>query len=306
VTTRYSYYYYSYHPLTHLTLPTHRYYGPFTGVYRDQLVSQWVEGMHEAEIPCSPEYSLEATLGDPVETKEWQNYSLPTDAVSTCNGILVTRAKRWPLCIDPQGQANRWLRKLEEESGGYSATTMADPNLLRALEGCVRVGQPLLVEDVREVIEPALEPILQRAVVKQGGRMVIRIGDSDVDYDEGFKFYMTSKMANPHYSPETCIKVTIVNFTVTFDGLEEQLLGDAVKLERPDIEERNTTLLLRMAADKKQLATIESTILRMLSESTGNILDDADLINTLGDSKVRGTVAAAAAAAAATPACYCC
>jgi len=53
---------------------------------------------------------------------------------------------------------------------------------------------------------------------------LIRLGDSDVEYNKTFKFYMTSKLANPHYLPEVCIKVTIINFTVTKTGLEDQLL----------------------------------------------------------------------------------
>lgn len=54
---------------------------------------------------------------------------------------------------------------------------------------------------------------------------MIRLGDNDVEYDSNFKLYITTKLANPHYLPEVCIKVTIINFTVTPDGLEEQLLG---------------------------------------------------------------------------------
>ena len=54
--------------------------------------------------------------------------------------------------------------------------------------------------------------------------MLIRLGDSDVEYNKSFKFYMTTKLANPHYLPEVCIKVTIINFTVTKTGLEDQLL----------------------------------------------------------------------------------
>jgi len=49
--------------------------------------------------------------------------------------------------------------------------------------------------------------------------MQIRLGDAMVDYDDNFMLYMTSKMPNPHYIPEICIKVTLINFTVTFDGL---------------------------------------------------------------------------------------
>jgi dynein heavy chain len=93
-------------------------------------------------------------------------------------------------------------------------------------------------------------------------------------------------MPNPHYLPEVCIKVTIINFTVTFEGLQSQLLGDVVAAERPDIEQKKIQLLLQMADDKKQLAMLEAKILQMLSESQGNILDDEVLINTLADSKV--------------------
>ena len=119
-----------------------------------------------------------------------------------------------------------------------------------------------------------LEPILQKAVFKQGTRMLIRLGDSDVDYDNNFKLYMTTKMPNPHYLPEVCIKVTIINFTVTMEGLESQLLGLVVKAERPDIEQKKVQLLLQMAEDKRQLQQLEAKILQMLSESEGNILDD--------------------------------
>ena len=97
-------------------------------------------------------------------------------------------------------------------------------------------------------------------------------------------------MPNPHYLPETCIKVTIINFTVTMDGLTDQLLGDVVKAERPDIEKRNTQLIMQMSADKKKLAEIEADILFRLSNSKGNILDDVELIDTLADSKRFSTI----------------
>ena len=64
----------------------------------------------------------------------------------------------------------------------------------------------------------------------QGGRMLIRLGDSDIEYDKNFRFYMTSKMSNPHYLPEVCIKVTIINFTVTVAGLEDQLLRCVLRI----------------------------------------------------------------------------
>ena len=203
------------------------YYGGFTGVYRDELVKVWLGEAAQLHIPASADFTLTKTLGDPVQIREWQNQSLPTDSVSVNNGILVSRCRRWPLMIDPQQQANKWIRKKEEQSD-LQITTMRDVNLLRTLENCIRVGRPLLIEDVGEQIEPALEPVLLKSMFKNGTRLLIRLGDSDIDYDPAFKLYMTSKLPNPHYLPEVCIKVTLINFTVTMDGLESQLLGDVV------------------------------------------------------------------------------
>merc|ERR1711968_157478 len=56
--------------------------------------------------------------------------------------------------------------------------------------------------------------------------------------------------------------------------------------ERPDVEERKVSLMLSIAADKKKLSDIQAEILRSLSASEGNILDDAELIDTLGVAKV--------------------
>ena len=228
-------------------------------------------------------------MGDPVTIRDWQNFGLPTDSVSTNSAVLVEKGKRWPLMIDPQGQANKWLKNMEEKAG-MDATKMTDINLLRSLENCIRVGKPLLIEDIGETLEPALEPVLQKATFKEGNRILIRLGDSNVDYDPNFKLYLTTKMPNPHYLPEVCIKVTIVNFTVTMIGLEDQLLGDIVKKEQPEIEERKVKLMLSMAADQKKLAEIEADILKRLSESTGNILDNTELIDTLATSKTTSTV----------------
>ena len=77
----------------------------------------------------------------------------------------------------------------------------------------------------------------------------MRLGDSNIDYDENFKFYMTTKMPNPHYLPEICIKVTLINFTVTFKGLEDQLLGDVVIQEKPAVEKKRNEIIITMAND---------------------------------------------------------
>lgn len=159
---------------------------------------------------------------------------------------------------------------------------------LREIEAAVQNGRPVLIEDVQEQIDPGLDPILMHSeFAGEGGIMQIKLGDSIKDYDPDFRLYMTSKMPNPHYPPEVCIKVTLINFTVTAEGLEEQLLGDVVVKEKPEVEAKSVQIVMQMADDKKTLKNIENNILKMLAESTiEQILDQDDLINVLDQSKI--------------------
>ncbi|KAJ3321819.1 Dynein heavy chain 6, axonemal [Boothiomyces sp. JEL0866] len=260
------------------------YYGAFTSVFREELVQTWIKTCTEMEIPVSQNFNLVDTLSDPAVVRDWNIQGLPSDSLSIENGLLVTKGRRWPLMIDPQGQANRWIRNMEGSE--LKVIKLSEPKFLRSLENAVRTGQPVLIEDVGEQLDPALEPLLLKQTVRQGGRVLMKLGDSLVEYDRNFKLYITTKLQNPHYLPEVCIKVTIINFTVTKAGLEGQLLADVVKLERPELEEQRNSLIVNIAADKKQLKDIEEKILKLLFNSQGNILDDEELITILNQSKV--------------------
>jgi dynein heavy chain len=156
-------------------------------------------------------------------------------------------------------------------------------DFLRDTIACVRNGKPLLVEDVEEGVDPALDPILLKQQYKtEAGIMQIRLGDANHDFDEHFRFFMTTKMPNPHYIPEICIKVTLINFTVTFEGLQQQMLGDVVVAEKPEIEAKRDGIVLQMAADAQTLKDLENNILKLLSEATVlQILDEDTLIIVL-------------------------
>ena len=132
------------------------------------------------------------------------------------------------------------------------------------------------------VAEHDLEPLLVKQTFKQGGVECIRLGDTTISYSHDFKFYMTSKLRNPHYMPELQVKVTLLNFMITPAGLEDQLLGIVVAKERPDLEEEKARLVLESAANKKQLKEIEDQILEVLASAEGgSILEDEGAINIL-------------------------
>ena len=260
------------------------YFGAFTSSFRTELVETWVKECQRLGIPVSYDFNLTDTMADPAVVRDWNIQGLPADALSAENGLLVTKGRRWPLMIDPQGQANRWIRNME--GAELKIIKLSEPKFLRSLENAVRTGQPVLIEDVGEQLDPALEPLLLKQTIRQGGRVLIKLGDSLVEYDRNFRLYITTKLQNPHYLPEVCIKVTVINFTVTKTGLEGQLLADVVKLERPELEEQRNSLIVNISNDKRQLKDIEEKILKLLFNSQGNILDDEELINTLNQSKI--------------------
>ena len=82
------------------------------GEYRVSMVEEWLRELRGLEIPHSDNCSLVPTLGDPVKIRNWQIAGLPRDTLSVENGVIVQFSQRWPLFIDPQGQANKWIKSL--------------------------------------------------------------------------------------------------------------------------------------------------------------------------------------------------
>ena len=112
-------------------------------------------------IPCSAEFSLSTTLGDPVKIRAWNIAGLPTDSFSIDNGIMIryrecgkmherenlgsffsSNARRWPLMIDPQGQANKWVKNMEKKNNLH-VVKLTDSDFVRTLENCIQFGTPV-------------------------------------------------------------------------------------------------------------------------------------------------------------------
>ncbi|ESO88893.1 hypothetical protein LOTGIDRAFT_125424 [Lottia gigantea] len=261
------------------------YLGPFILDYRQEALKEWYSMCKEKGIPVSEVFSLSKILGDPVRIRDWQIAGLPVDNYSTDNAIIVMSANRWPLMIDPQGQANKWIKNMEK-ANKLGIIKLNDPNYTRVLENCLQFGNPCLLENVGEELDPILEPILLKQTFKQNNLDYIRLGEHIIEYSQGFTFYITTRLRNPHYLPEVSVKVTLLNFMITPLGLEDQLLGIVAAKEKPELEEKKNQLIVESAANKRQLKEIEDKILEVLSSSQGNILEDETAINILSSSKI--------------------
>lgn len=269
------------------------YSGPFIIEYRNEFMKSVIQYIREERINYNPteNFSLQNMLCDPLTIREWNYAGLPADDLSIDNAIITVRSKRWPLIIDPQMQANKWIKNFYKNAG-IKPYKMNDKNLFNRLKDCISSGWPVLVENVEQSIESSLEPILQKQIFRQGAVQMISMGGGEkpIPYSLLFKLFLTSKLSNPHYLPETSIKVTLINFTVTIKGLEDQLLVEVVKFERPDLESQKDSLILNINESKKALKDLEQQILLMVRDASSEILDNDSLVNKLDQSKEQSTI----------------
>ncbi|XP_049869343.1 dynein axonemal heavy chain 3 [Pectinophora gossypiella] len=263
------------------------YLGPYTVNYRREIVQLWNERTIELKIPCSEQFSLITTLGEPVVIRAWNIAGLPVDSFSIENGIIVEKSRRWGLMIDPQEQANKWVKNMERENQ-LKVIKLTDSNYVRVLENAIQMGVPVILENIREQLDAVLEPVLLRNIFRSGGVDCLKLGDTILEYNHSFRFYITTRLSNPHYLPEIAVKVTLLNFMITPQGLQDQLLGIVVAQDRPELELKKNQLIVEGANNKRMLKEIEDQILEVLS-SAGNILEDESANRILSTSKVLST-----------------
>uniref|UniRef100_A0A4W3JMI8 Dynein cytoplasmic 2 heavy chain 1 n=1 Tax=Callorhinchus milii TaxID=7868 RepID=A0A4W3JMI8_CALMI len=134
-------------------------------------------------------------------------------------------------------------------------------------------------------VEPVLYPLLRRDLIAQGPRYIVQIGDKIIDYNEEFRLFLATRNPSPSIPPDAASIVTEVNFTTTRAGLRGQLLAVTIQHEKPELEERKTTLLQQEEEKKIQLVKLEDSLLETLATSQGNILENKELIESLNQTK---------------------
>ena len=224
------------------------YCGPFPSEYRDSLILNWISCVEMHNIPFTRGFDFADFMAGAAVARQWQINGLPTDKFSTENGVFVTKGIRWSLNIDPQTQAMNWIKKTEGDS--LVIADFKDANYIKKIEVGVQHGRQVLMCDVGEVMDPVLDNILMKSLIQVGKNSYVKVGDKELEYDKDFKLYITTRMPNPHYTPEVSTKVTVVNFTVKESGLEEQCLGIVVKAEQQQLENTKNEIIQKIAVNK--------------------------------------------------------
>ena len=278
------------------------YVGPFTYSFRNSIIyDMWIPKIKELNIPITEPFNIHKFMTDEVEIANWARDGLPSDELSIQNGILTSfstasvdlsqsavRTIRFPLCLDPQEQAIKWIKQKHASNSRFEVCTFHDANFLKKLEHCVQYGYPFLFENV-EYIDPVIDPILELKFKEDQGQHVIQLGDKTITMHESFKLYLCTKLSNPQFPAEVFGKTTVINYSVTKEGLESQLLNLVVASERSDLHKLSVELVQTMADNRIKLKQLEDLLIRELSLATGNLLDNDELIHTLENTKSSAT-----------------
>ncbi|XP_042345657.1 dynein axonemal heavy chain 11 [Plectropomus leopardus] len=260
------------------------YMGYFTRQYRLELLNNaWIPFLQsqKVSVPLTDGLDPILMLTDDATVAAWHNQGLPNDRMSTENASILTTSERWPLIIDPQQQGIKWIRnRLGSE---LRVVQLGQKGYLDVIEKALASGETVLIENLLEKVDPVLEPLLGRNTIKKG--RYIRIGGKECEYNNNFQLIIHTKLANPHFPPELQAQTTLINFTVTPVGLEEQLLGQVVSRERPDLEDLKMELTTQQNHFKIELKRLEDDLLSRLSAAHGNFLGDISLVEQLENTK---------------------
>eukprot|EP00003_Mantamonas_plastica_P000096 TRINITY_DN1008_c0_g2_i7.p1 TRINITY_DN1008_c0_g2~~TRINITY_DN1008_c0_g2_i7.p1 ORF type:complete len:3819 (+),score=1555.84 TRINITY_DN1008_c0_g2_i7:2346-13802(+) len=259
------------------------YAGPFNQDFRALLVESLLEDLTVRDIPKTDTLNVSTFLVTQNEVDTWLIEGLPNDEHSTQNAIVATASSRFPLIIDPQGQAKNWIKNREGKD--LVVTDLDDKQFKHKIETALRTGSPVLIEDVGNELDPILDPVLEKNYIAYGrGKKKVQFGDTDVEVIDGFKLYITSNLSNPTYSPEVSAKCSVIDFAVVMKGLEDQLLSVVINIEKADLEKQRKALKKNVNENKKELLRLEKQLLETLSESD-DLLGDPKLIKALQEAK---------------------
>ena len=136
--------------------------------------------------------------------------------------------------IDPQLQGLSWIRE-KEKANKLKSLRLGSKTINRELEIAIEHGYSAMIENIGDSIDAILMPIIARSIIKKGKSRILKFAGKDLSLDPNFKLYLQTKLSNPHYPPEIQAEAAIINFTVTEDGLGDQLLYLIVQRERPDL-----------------------------------------------------------------------
>ena len=268
------------------------YLGALAPAQRAALAAEWRRDLLAAAIPSSPAEPPGAgarpaflRLGaSDVDVEDWTAGGLPADGASLENATIALCAPRYPLMVDPDGLALRWIRRIADQKLLLVADAGA-PNLAAVLEDALRSGKTLVLDRTGERLPPLLDPVLHKKLYHENEEMMMAVGGRKVRVSPDFRLFLCCRLHRPAFAPDVHAKVAVVRFDATFEGLRAQLLADAASVRLPQEEDRRASLLAALSADARLREAMDDRVLHLAQRADGDLLEDADFTASVADAE---------------------
>ena len=269
--------------------------GPFIVPFREKFVKNTLfKLLDEKKIQFSHIPEINKLIGDPFDISNWVINGLPPDSGSLDSGIILFEATKPCLLIDPQKQAVKFFQKLYKSDFTFykkieiNIKKILKPNEKREtlMENCIANGKALIFDYISYDIPTDAELLLNSEIVKHGDNLFLKLNENnEVKYNPAFKYYLISYLASPVFNPDLYGRISIINFTVNKEGLNEQLLSVIVKEESPADESEKNNILQKKFQLNETIHKTEQDILNKLGVSSEQLLENDGLIFSLEESK---------------------
>ena len=197
-------------------------------------VETWLGKVKSLAVPFSPDFNFSTFLAKMTDVRDWRIQGLPADEFSTENGVIVKRCDRWPPMVDPQGQANKWVKNMEGHSSRWPirrARISSASSRMRSSSACRTSCRTSKKSLTRRLSSSWQQPA-------DGNRQVIKLGDKELDWSKDFIF-TSRRSSEPALPPGSLDEDDDTNFAVKEQGLQAQLLGIVVHMEEPILETKS-------------------------------------------------------------------
>lgn len=175
-----------------------------------------------------------------------------------------------------------------------------EPNLFRSLQLLTQCGATVILECFSERLDPSLNNLLEwkrprnvlssfgvsgsfeaaHTELQAGSSSSVALGSALVEVHPEFRLLLKTPLNAPHFPPEVCSRLTLIDFSVGCKGLEQRLLRLALQAAAPDIHATCLRLVHEGAETRAQLVSAEQRMLEALSNAKVRSIFDAAAAHT--------------------------